>query len=111
MEKEQKLKIKLGRQKYLDEKVGLVCQIDDDIKIFVDVYQYILKIGDGSKHTYYFSSIEQVIEELMDLKSKEIMLQKEDKSLESVHQSIREAKKWLAEILEPLFSKHIDRKS
>ena len=95
MTEEKKLKLKLGRQRRQNEKVGLVCQVDENIQIFVDAYQYILKVGDKSNQIYYFSSIAEVVEELMDMKSKELMLKKEDKSIESIHQSIKESKEWL----------------
>ena len=111
MKETTKEKIQLGKQKYLDEKIGLVCQIGKDIKIFVDTYQYILKIGSNGSRAYYFATIEGVMEELMNMKAKELMLQKNEKNLDSVRQSICESKEWLEEIVRPSFSEHIDRKS
>lgn len=110
MKKETKEKIQLGKQKYLDERVGLICQIGEDIKIFADIYQYILKIGNNGNRTCYFANIEGVMEELMNMKAKELMLQKNEKNLEAIHQSICESKEWLENIVRPLFSEDIDRK-
>lgn len=111
MKKELKEKLKKGRQKYLENNYGLVCKIDDDIEIWADKYQYILKAGGNENNNSYFSSFDHIFDELLFTKEKELMLASKNKNMLSVKQSIDDAKKWLEEIVKPLFRYEIKRKS
>lgn len=80
---------------------GKVCEIGDNITILADEYQYILHIK--GRTTSYYPAIEMVMQELMEYKEKEFMIASDEKTLLSVHQSIKEARKWLNTIVKPLF--------
>jgi hypothetical protein len=102
MNEETKEKMKAGRKKYLKERKGLVAKIGNDIEIHVDQYQYILKVR-GIKDHSYFETIDGIIRELLRMKEKEIMIQKEEKTLKSIQESIDEAYAWIENTVRPYF--------
>lgn len=103
MEEEKKKRLAEGRQRYLDEQCGLVARIDDNLEIRADPYQFIL-VEKASKNSSYFPSIDGIIEELMHMKSKELMLQKPAKNLVSVREAIIESRLWINDVVRPLLS-------
>jgi energy-converting hydrogenase A subunit M len=103
MDDAHKQKLIEGRKKYMEEHCGLVARIDDNLEIHVDDYQFIL-LEKASKNSSYFPSIDGITEELMKMRAKYLMLQKEEKTLVSVRQSIIESHLWMKEIVGPLLS-------
>jgi len=81
---------------------GIVCKIDDNIVIMADQYQFTLSITGRS--TSYYPCFYMVLDELFDYKSKELMIASDEKTLLSVKKSLDEAKKWMKDLVEPLFS-------
>jgi hypothetical protein len=103
MEKELIEKLKKGREEYLKKENGLVCKINDRLEVWVDRYQYILKVDGNDNNNTYFTSVEHIFDELLFIKEKEFMLASKAKDILSVKKSIDESKKWLEEIIKPLF--------
>jgi hypothetical protein len=103
MDKKHKENLKKGRKEYLKKENGLVCKINDEIEIWADKYQYILKISGNDNNNSYFSSIDHIFDELLLIKEKEFMLAGKTKDILSVKKSIDDSKKWLEEVVRPLF--------
>jgi hypothetical protein len=103
MQKKHKEKIKKGREQYLEKENGLVCKINDRLEIWVDRHQYILRIDNNKNRDTYFTSVDHIFDELLLIKEKEFMLAKKAKNIQSVKDSVDESKKWLEDIVKPLF--------
>ncbi len=93
-------KIQEGRKKHLERTKGLVCTINEHIQIWVDQYQFILKIN-GSVEGYY-SDLLEILETLLDCKAKELMLADKRKNLIGVFEAITEARRWIDKIVSPI---------
>ena len=87
-------------QEGVGKQSGKVCKIGDNIKILVDEYQYILHIK--GRTTSYFPKIEMVLEELMDFKEKELMLESDEKTLVSMYESVKKGRKWIKTVAKAL---------
>ena len=92
MKKEEKEKREISKE-------SIVCRIGDII-IAADQYQY--KVH-GFGQTTFHSTIEEVLDELLESKEKTLMQESEEKTLVSIHDSIKEARKWLNKEVKPLF--------
>ena len=106
LSRKQKQILKEARMKALEKLArtsGLVCRIGENIEIWVDRYQYTLRIGGNYNYITYHPTINQVLEELREFKEKELMLASENKNLISVQRAIRNAQKWMEEVVKPLF--------
>ena len=88
------------RKETIDNSTGLICKIGKDIKISVDLYQFIL--SNQGRLTYHHN-IASVLRELLECKQKELMVASTKKDLLSVKESIENAQKWMEDIVEPLF--------
>ncbi|MFA5360053.1 MAG: hypothetical protein WC349_03820 [Patescibacteria group bacterium] len=95
-------KLKEGRLKHLEETQGLICKIDDKIEIWADKYQFVLKINGQTEG--YFPDIISVINELIDIKMKQLMLFSDSKNLQSVKQAVEDTKEWVEKIVKPLLN-------
>ncbi len=93
--KEAMKKMKEGR----DKSYGLVCKIGK-IKITTDPYQFTI---DNEGRVTYHSTIGEVLDELVEQKEKDLMIASKEKTLVSIHDSIKEARKWLNNEVKPLF--------
>ena len=105
MSEKQKKILKEARAKALETKSqteGLVCKIGDDVEIWVDRYQYILKISDRYDYTTYHATIAQALDDLLEYKEKQLMTESERKDVVSIQESIANARKWMEETVEPL---------
>ena len=87
------------RKETIDNSTGLICKIGKDIKISVDLYQFIL---DNKGRITYHHNLISVLNELLESKSKELMVTSKQKTLLSVKMSIENAQKWMEDIVEPL---------
>jgi hypothetical protein len=102
MKNEKKIKsMQAGRKKYLKETAGLICNIGEDIQIFVDEYQFILKFKNRPNSVGFFSTIEEVLEEISRRKEKEFMLKDDRLNLESVMCAIDNARIWFEKEIQP----------
>jgi hypothetical protein len=104
MDKKHKEKLKKGRQEKLKKENGLICKINDEIEIWADKYQYILRINDNKNNDTYYQSIDYILEDLMVMKGKELMLESKTKDIQSVKKSIDESKRWIEDVVRPLFT-------
>jgi len=97
--------LKEARAKALEIKSqteGLICKISDDIEIWADRYQYILKISDRYNYTTYHATITQVLDDLLEYKEKQLMTESERKDVVSIQKSVIDARKWMKEVVGPL---------
>lgn len=101
MLKEQHLqKMKEGRLKHFEKNQGLICRINNEIEIWADKHQFILKINEQTEG--YYSDIISVLDTLLESKKKELMLASKEKNLLSIKQAIQKSKEWMEKIIKPL---------
>jgi len=93
-------KLKAGRLKHFEENQGLICRINNQIEIWADKNQFILKINNQVEG--YFSDIILVLDELLLMKEKQLMLASEEKDLLSVKQAIQDSRAWIEKIVKPI---------
>ena len=92
--KETMKKMKEGKEK----NSGIICKIDDII-ISADQYQFI--INDNGRYTYHLT-IDEVLDELLEQKEKDLMIASKEKTLLSVQKAIQDSRKWLSKEVKPL---------
>ena len=100
LSKEHVEKLKKGRQKNITEKYGLVCRINDEIEIWADQYQYILKRA-GIKEGHY-PSLNLAVEDLLDMRLKERLIANNQKNIEGLLNALEEFQIWAGKLLKPL---------
>ena len=100
LKKQHLQKMKNGRLKHFEKNQGLVCRINNEIEIWADKHQFILKIN-GQTEGYY-PNIISVLDALLEFKEKELMLASKEKNLLSIKQAIQESREWMKKIIKPL---------
>lgn len=96
--------LKKAREKALKIKSqteGLVCKIGNDIEIWADKYQYILKISDQYEYVTYHATIAQALSDLLEYKEKQLMIESERKDIISIQKAITDAREWIKEVVKP----------
>ncbi|MDE2311757.1 MAG: hypothetical protein KGJ93_01535 [Patescibacteria group bacterium] len=92
-----------GRRQRLAETTGLVCIINGEYSIWCDEYNFSLR--HKGRDERYYTSIESILEDIQTDKEKALMLASATKDLLSVRQAIIEARRWMEEVVRPLFQK------
>jgi len=86
------------------EYYGLVVKIDDDVSIFADKNQYIVKYG---KHNCYFGTLEHCFNDIFEERVKVKLIENQKKDMEEIIKIIEDTRKWLKmlfkKIEKPLF--------
>ncbi len=88
--------------KNLLSKQKLICYIDENLEIWADAHQYILRRDKNPNRDSYYSDLKMVIQDIFDLKIKEFAIEKQNKSLESLGESIKEARRYIDDVIQPI---------
>lgn len=110
-------KMKEGRKKAEETKKelnGVVCKIKDgknEYIISATPYQYSLMINKNEESKTYHPSIENVLDELLEIKEKKLMIISKQKDLLSVRQAVLDARKWMKHVVAPLIRTDHSNKS
>ena len=80
------------------EYYGLIVKIDDDVSIFADREQYIIKYG---KRSCYFGTLEHCFNDIFEERVKVKLIENQKKDMEEIIKIIEDTRKWL----EMLFNK------
>ena len=112
LSKEHLEKLKKGRQKK-GEETGLVCTIGNDIEVWADAHQFILRMN-GCANSY-FANLTHIMDELLERKIKELAVKNQRNDLIGVQEAIAKAQEWLEKQVKSLLdhqsSIHSDNKS
>ena len=91
-------------KKIKKEYYGLVVKIDDDVSIFADKNQYIVKYG---KHNHYLDSLESCFNDIFEERVKVKLIENQKKDMEEIIKIIEDTRKWLKSLFnkieKPLF--------
>lgn len=74
---------------------GKIIDIEDDISIFADRNQYIVKYG---KQNCYFGTLEQCFNDIFEERVKVKLIENQKKDMEEIIKIIEDTRKWLKNI-------------
>ena len=74
------------------EYYGKVIDISDDISIFADRNQYVVKHG---KHNCYFGTLEESFNDILKERVKVRLIENQKKDMEEIIRIIEDTRKWL----------------
>jgi len=84
----------------------LICHIDENLEIWVDAHQYILRKDDNQNKNSYYSSLELIIQDVLQLKIKQFATESIKKDLRGLGQAIKKAELYVHETLRPILDGH-----
>lgn len=82
----------------------LICQVSENLKIFANVNQYILERDNDYHKSWYYTELEAVIQDIFELKLKELASENKKKDLENLGKSIREAHDYIHKTIRPMLA-------
>ena len=92
------------KKKNKKEYYGKIIDIADDVSIFADRNQYIVKYG---KHNCYFGTLEHCFNDIFEERVKVKLIENQKKDMKEIIKIIEDTRKWLKsifkEIEKPLF--------
>ncbi len=97
-------KMKRGREEKAQESKGLIWRLGDDIEIRADRYQLILSITGEPEQYYHYSSLDEIIRDLLHKHAVKLMFKDERKNIIGVLECLNQTNSWLDEILTPALS-------
>jgi len=71
---------------------GKIIDIDDEISIYADKDQYIIRYG---RHNYYFGSLEHCFADIFENRVKTRLIENPQKNIERIIEIHKETAKWL----------------
>ncbi|MDD5534361.1 MAG: hypothetical protein PHF10_01250 [Patescibacteria group bacterium] len=83
-------------------KQQLICRIDEDLEVWADERQYILRKNHNQNNDWFYIDLESVIRDIFDLKTKELAILSDEKTLRSVGQAIAQARNYIHEVIRPM---------
>jgi len=85
-------------------KQKLICHIDKNLEIWADIHQYILRKDNNPNKNSYYSSLESIIQDVLQLKIKQFASESVKKDLKGLGQSIKKAEFYVHETLRPMLN-------
>jgi len=84
----------------------LICRINENLEIWADDKQFILRRDKNLNKDWFYSDLESLIQDIFDLKMKELAIHDNEKNLRNLGKSIQGAKDFIHKVIGPMLDSY-----
>lgn len=83
-------------------KQQLICRVNENLQIWADERQYILRRDNNQNKDWFYSELEPLLRDIFELKLKECAINNEEKTLLALGKAISDATEFISGVIRPI---------